>query len=261
MQQNGLTRYLIYQLYHAGLTLREIAPEGNNSDDIHEFRVALRRVRSLVKLYLETAVGFPAQLKSAVKATNSLRELDVLIESLNPSDYPKTFKRLKRMRRDCFKKIFRHGFQKNTLQELHLYYDLLCDSDIDLSAEHLIETVERHFDQSLEIYQTVDEKTSQKKLHALRVEFKNSRYGFEFLRTAGFRDEAEKIACCKKFQNVLGAVQDAYNQIEWLKKLYRKYPLDETAKLLEKRKKELKKLKAASRSVQSGATGGTRSSG
>ncbi|MBN2869316.1 MAG: CHAD domain-containing protein [Campylobacterales bacterium] len=260
MQQNELTRYLVYQLYHAGLILREMAPAGN-SDDIHEFRVALRRIRSLIKLYLKTSIGFPAQLKAAVKATNPLRELDVLIESLDPSEYPKTYKRLKQMRHECFKEIFRQDFKKKTLQELHHYYDLLCGAHIELSANHLMQTVEHRYEQSLSTYEKVDENTSQKKLHALRVEFKNSRYGFEFLRASGLSDEAGKIGQCKKFQNTLGAVQDAYNQIEWLKTLYRKHPLPETLILLEKRKKELKKLKAASRRVQSGATEGTRSSG
>jgi CHAD domain-containing protein len=140
------------------------------------------------------------------------------------------------------------------------YYDTLCDTNPDISEKHLIGTVEKHFEQCLRVYHSMDENASQKEVHRLRVDFKNARYGFEFLREAGLWDEPEKISACKKLQTALGAVQDAYNQIDWLKKLYRRHPCSETEKLLKERKSGLKKLKAASRSARSPERSDTRSS-
>lgn len=260
MRFNPLTRYLTYQLYHAGILLGDVA-RGGKAESVHEFRVALRKVRSLAKLYLKPSTPFPEDLKSAVKATNPIRELDVLIASLDPGDYPKTVRLLKQMRKGLFENLFSDSFSKKTRKALLGYYHLLCGSNPDISPEDLIANVLRPFGASLATFRRIDDKTSQKELHALRVDFKNARYGFEFLRDEGIKDKAAAIGTCKKLQNTLGAVQDGYNQIEWLKKLCKRHPNGETEKLLESRKKELKRLKAASRSALSHAAEDTRLSG
>ena len=257
---NPLSRYITYQLYHAGILLGAAAREGKE-EQIHQFRVALRRSRSLVKLYLDTSVPFPKELKSAVKATNAIRELDVLIASINPSKYPETLKTLQQMRGEYFDDHVTDDFRRSTLESLRRYEDLLCGADPDIPEQELVERVEAHFSSSLDAYRSISDKTTQKELHTLRVDFKNARYGFEFLRDEGIAEEAEKIGECKNLQNILGEVQDGYNQIEWLEMLYKRRPCGETKKLLKKRKKGLEKLRAASRSVLSRAARDTRSSG
>lgn len=259
MEQNGLVRYLLQQITRAE-GLIKIVVRDRKRDDLHEFRIVLRRMRSLSKLYLKTAFPFPKELKSAVRATNPIRELDVLIESIQKKKYPKTAEHLARMRRIQAESLFTPTFRHKTLRSLHRYRDTLRQTDVDISSEQLVRIVEESYFSCREGYNSVDESTPQKKLHALRVEFKNTRYGLEFLNVEGLSDERDKIAECKFFQNSLGAVEDAYNQVFWLKKLYQKHPCAETRKLLEKRKKKVKKLKAASRSAQSCATKDTRSS-
>lgn len=247
MRHSKLTRYLIYQLYHARLILAGLMREGKN-EEIHEFRVALRRVRSLVKLYLKDSISFPDELKSAVKKTNPIRELDVLIESIDPSDFPKTSKMLRQTRRERFHRLFTDSFITNTLQALSRFDHTLCDANPDIADEHFIRTLEEYFKSAVDAYRSLNEETGQKEFHSLRVDFKNIRYGFEFLNAEAVLNKPDTKRECKKFQNTLGAVQDAYNQVHWLKKLYKQNPRDETLRLLKERKKRLKKLKAASRS-------------
>jgi CHAD domain-containing protein len=242
------------------MLLEEITRSGE-SERVHDFRVSLRRVRSLIKLYLHESVPFPAELKSAVRSTNAIRELDVLIESIDPALFPKTLRLLGELRRKHFRKRFTGAFRNEAFCSLNLYYDALCDANLDISAEHLIATVETRYLAGVKKYGEINEKTSQEELHKLRVDFKNIRYGLEFLRAEKFADEKEKIAECKKIQNPLGAVQDAYNQVDWLRKLSRSHPNAETKRLLQERKKGLKKLKAASRSALSPAPAGSRSPG
>lgn len=260
MQLTPLTRYLSYQIYHAGIVLDAIARSGE-AEEIHEFRVSLRRTKSLARLYLNDLLPFPEELKSALKATNSLRELDVLIASLKPSEYPKTLKLLRQMRQERFDALWEKGFYERVPTMLRQYYDTLCAANPAIDSAQLVTTVEGGFKTALARYRTVDENTPQKELHQLRVDFKISRYGLEFLRAERLGEESEKIEACKRVQNTLGNVQDAYNQVEWLRKLYRLRPNAETKRLLKERKKGLKKLKAASRSALSRAAVDTHLSG
>lgn len=260
MRLNAVTRYLIDQLNHAASLLERVAQK-RKRDDVHEFRVALRRVRSLAKLYLEASAPFPNELKSAIKATNPIRELDVLIESVREKKYPKTAKYLARMRRKRARSLFTPEYARETLSRLHGYCDTLTHTHPAIPRNQLIRIVEESYNGCLEGYNGLDEKTPQKEFHRLRVKFKNTRYGLEFLNAAGMRNEHDKISECKSFQNSMGAVQDGYNQILWLKKIARKHPYSEIKKLLKKRKKKVRKLKAASRSAQSSGIRDTRSSG
>ncbi|MGD9716031.1 MAG: CHAD domain-containing protein [Sulfuricurvum sp.] len=248
MRLNVLTQYLTYQLYHA-LTLLDALMQNRGSGDVHDFRIAIRRVRSVTALFLSGSVPFPSELKAAVKSTNPIRELDVLIESLKPKRYPKTCRTLSLLRGRHADAAFSPEFKTQTLNAIRNHYDTLCDADPDISSTHLIDTVERYYASALSDYGRICPETSQKELHRLRVRFKNARYGLEFLASSQLREEHRKIAECKKIQNRLGRVQDAYNQVEWLKKVYKRSPSSETAELLRERKKELKALKAASRSA------------
>lgn len=250
MRLNVVTQYLTYQLYHA-LTLLDTLVRSNDSKEVHNFRIAIRRVRSLTTLYLKESVPFPHELKSVVKSTNAIRELDVLIESLNKKRSPKTCHQLSRLRREYLDSSLTSEFKAQALLAIRNYYESLCDANPDINPEHLIQTVERHYSSAVADYAAINDTTSQKELHQLRIRFKNARYGLEFLNTALIRDEHNKIAECKKIQNQLGAVQDAYNQIEWLRKVQKHAPSSETAGVLKKRKKWLKQLKAASRSARS----------
>lgn len=250
MRLNVVTQYLTYQLYHA-LTLLDTLVRSHESEEVHDFRIAIRRVRSLTTLYLKESVPFPRELKNAVKSTNAIRELDVLIESLSQKRSPKTCRQLSRLRRECLDSSFTAEFKAQTLLAIRNYYDTLCDADPDINADHLIQTVEGHYSSAVADYAAINDATAQKELHQLRVRFKNARYGLEFLNTAQLKNEHGKISECKKIQNQLGAVQDAYNQIEWLKKVQMHAPSSETAGVLKERKKWLKKLKAASRSARS----------
>lgn len=250
MRTNVVTRYLIDQLNHAAWLL-DAAARKKKSDDLHDFRVALRRVRSLIKLYLKASVVFPKELKATVQATNPIRELDVLIESLKKKKYPGTVKRLARMRRKRARRLFTDEFLRETLNSLHCFRDTLSHTHPAIAQDRLRQIVEESYLSCRERYGAINDNTTKKELHSLRVAFKNTRYGLEFLQASGLRDEHAKINECKSFQNTLGAVQDGYNQVSWLKKLLRKHPCAETRKLLKRRKKKVKKLKAASRSAQS----------
>lgn len=112
----------------------------------------------------------------------------------------------------------------------------------------MIQKVLTHYQHCLDSYLALETDADPKTLHRLRIEFKDARYGFEFLEISDLHHCKEVISHCKQLQNSLGAIQDTVNQINLLKKIYQQYPLAETKELLQKRKKELQKLKDTTRS-------------
>lgn len=242
MEASSLTRYLLYQLYHSRHMLHTFA-ETQKEEHLHEFRISLRQTRSLVKLFVEDTLPFPEALKTAVKATNPLRELDVLLDSLTSAEYPKLLKQLSKIRKDTFKSLFSADFEKHVFARLDEYYDLIAQSNPDFIPEILTQRVLTHYQHCLKTYQLLKQDAKPKRLHRLRIEFKDARYGFEFLELSDIHKSRKIIQHCKRLQNRLGAVQDALNQIEWLEKLYQTHPSSALKALLHKQNKSFKKLK------------------
>jgi len=242
MEANKLTQYLLYQLYHARVLLHSLQ-HGGKVEEIHELRVTLRRIRSLIKLFLNKSVPFPKILKFAMQETNSIRELDVLIDSLSRSKYPKLFKYLTKLRKQSFKSLFTPVYLNKTLSLIDEYSTLISESNPDFISEILIQKVLTHYQHCLDSYLALPNDADPKMLHRLRIEFKDARYGFEFLEISDLHHCTEVISHCKQLQNTLGAVQDSVNQIDLLKKIYQELPSSEVKELLQKQKKELQKLK------------------
>lgn len=251
MKLSPLTRYLTYQLYHTLHLIFHILSDGE-STDIHHFRIAIRRTRSLLHLYPDPKSAFPPLLKEAVKQTNILREIDVLLQSVTSENYPKTYKRLTALRAEHFASVFTEKFKQEVAQTLHTYYDELCKYNRELLPEESIAIAETYFKECEKEYFSLPEKATRKELHRLRIKFKNARYGLEFLNESSLADEEGKINICKTYQNTLGAIQDTYNQIKLLKQIDTYYPSEETKKLIQKRKKKLdglKKVRVSNRSA------------
>lgn len=250
MEASSLTRYLLYQLYHARYSLHIFA-ETKKGEYLHEFRIALRQTRSLVKLFLNDTLPFPEPLKAAIKETNPIRELDVLLNSLNSSEYPKLFKQLSKIRKDTTKTLITKEFIKHVSILLDQYYNLIAQTNPNFISEILIERVLAHYQHCLHTHKNLKENTKPKTLHRLRIGFKDARYGFEFLEISDIHECREIIQHCKQMQNSLGTVQDALNQIEWLEKLYQSHPSPALKELMLKQTKALKKLKDTTLSERS----------
>ncbi len=259
MEANRLTRYLNYQLYHARVLLHALQYSAKE-EQIHEFRVTLRRLRSLVKLFLAPSIPFPKALKRAMQETNAIRELDVLLGSLSHSKYPKLFKYLLKLRKKSLKTLFTPKYIDNTLQLIDEYTSLISEANPDFLSEILIQKVLTHYQHCLDTYLALKPDSDPKTLHRLRIEFKDARYGFEFLEIADLHHCQEVITHCKQLQNSLGKLQDTVNQIDLLKKIGQELPIPEVKELLEKQKKELQKFKETIRSELSHNDGDSRSS-
>lgn len=244
MEIGHLTRYLSYHVYNAVLLLPKISAK-SDIELLHQFRVSIRRCRALLKLYVPEYYALQAVLRSVVQHTNTLRELDVFVYSVDSETYPELSRILKQHRNEQYLALLTDTFVTQTSISLLMLYDSLMELNPEIDATHLIERAEEHYQKSLDGYISITKHTSEEVLHELRIHFKITRYALEFLQQSSLHNEQKKIKECKKIQEHLGKVQDAANQLELLKSFCEAYPLDECHRLLKARKRELKNLKKA----------------
>ncbi|MDD2266493.1 CHAD domain-containing protein [Sulfuricurvum sp.] len=245
MKPTPLTQYLLYQLYHGRIKFQEFHADRHPAS-LHAFRIAMRKVRSIAKLLLdETTFAFPQFLKEGIKTTNDLRELDVLIGSLEK--YPKIRKELLLIRPKQFEERLSELFCEALLQNLDATYTLIYESDPAIFREIAVQKVLTHYQHCLDELNALTGDEKPKDLHKLRIMFKDARYGFEFLNVSDLHPSAELIDYCRTMQERLGHVQDYVNQLEWLTTFAAENPALDLSELIAKRKKKLKKLKESAK--------------
>ncbi len=257
--ENKLIPYLLYLLYHTRIQLQSLR-FGRDAERIHELRVTLRKIRSLNKLFVETPHPYLKFLKTTMESTNTLRDLDVLLESLSRSRTPAIVKTLAKQRKNRFDALFTPTYIDKTLIIIDAYSTALMEEENFLLSDVLIQKVLNHYEHCLESYLALKKGADPKTLHQLRIRFKDARYGFEFLEISGIHHCQELIVHCKEFQTLLGAIQDKVNQITLLKELSKESPSLELEELIKKEKKKLQKLKETTQSELSHNAGGSRSS-
>lgn len=242
MNTSPLIKYLSCQLYSA-ITQAQLIEIKGDIEHLHGFRVAIRRSRSLLKLYRPDAYAIISVLKEIVQKTNGLRELDVFLLTLDSAKYPKLTENLKGLRDERFEIIWSESFTDETISSLNRLYDELHNMPIDLSDESLVTKAEKFYTKSLRSFKELVKDESADKLHELRIRFKISRYALEFLNESGLYDEKKKIKECKQIQDHFGDIQDMSNQLQLLKYFCDENPIKECKKLIKERKRYLRSLK------------------
>ena len=241
MQTSQIIRYLIRQLDTA-IGLNDAISFKGDPENLHQFRVALRRIRSLLTLYFPDAYAFDEIIKTIFKNTNELRELDVLLMSIDPNKYEKLYSALHKHRKERFKKRLPakvRAAQKEVLHNLHTDFIFFYVDDPEMPLERIALD---NYSKAMERYKKRSKKSSEALLHQLRIDFKIARYALEFLHEEGYLDSTKVIRKCKKILEKLGSIQDSTNQLQFLEKICKRLELHECKTLLKARKKAHKKL-------------------
>jgi len=242
MKNEPLREYLAFQFNSA----LQNSPKISYCADIeylHKFRVAIRRSRSLLKLFQPNAYAFNAILKELAQKTNELRELDVFLDSLDPIAYPKLSKKIRKYRKKRFVEICNDTFNQTTIKKLRQLHDEIQVLSLPNKKKELIESTEKFYSEGLRAFHDLHKDTSNEALHELRIKFKTSRYALEFLHRCNLRNKRKDIEECKQIQDHLGEVQDTANQIDWLEHFCESNPCKECRQLIKERKAYLNLLK------------------
>ncbi len=192
------------------LELARTLPERPSPTAIHDLRVTARRIQVMFRLLpkqahsSESTFMFGLVLKSILKATSQLRDLDTLMETIEPyrSELPpEVFLSLENERSDS---AARAKAAMEVLTEAP-------SSDLDTSeirgkrlSRRLRKRVRKHGRRAAELLGNVLEDESKvKDLHALRIEVKKLRYLLEL----GSKIPPE-LPVMTKWQDSLGGVHD-----------------------------------------------------
>lgn len=238
-----LKTYLVRQLLSAKAALLDVEKE-EEIEALHRFRVALRRYRSVLAAYEEELYALQAVAKVMLKHTNALREIDIFLDTLDTDKYPNLAAAIRKHRRKLYKAewdaetVSRFSGMLNTLMsdtlEMRFSYD---DTMLILRGDELCSRAEAFHDR---LHKNIDEEA----IHATRIMYKQARYVLEFLAETSLADERKRIKRIKKTLEKFGDIQDAANQLQWLKRFCRNNPSDECRALYRQRRKKLLKLKA-----------------
>ena len=215
-----------------------------DSEFTHQYRVNLRKARSLLSLFRKALI--PAryrvlrlQLKNMAKATNRLRDLDVFLldqqyygamlpEQFQPG-LKALFARLRRQRRQVWKRVVASMLEQDYLDQV-AELERQLQQPPDLVGSYAQGPVARRVSRKiLSQYRriqrdgaAIDATTPDEQIHDLRIEAKKMRYLLELFAELFPRDKVrELIKALKKMQDNLGRFNDYSSQGLFLEELRR----------------------------------------
>ncbi len=209
-----------------------------DSERLHQLRVALRKLRSVLTLLakhlqITEAKELAKLAKEVMRNTNEARDLDVYIEWLDqyenqnsPDSLSQSLtsikKRLEQKRQSAYEKL------KNVLQNdeyttlLHMLHQFSQTKPSQkypaiLLGKKLILQLSQKIVKKAQI---LTKKSKPHKYHLVRIEIKKLRYMLEFFSPIFDQKKFEKIITrIKRFQDILGYHQDTMVQIEYIEHL------------------------------------------
>lgn len=237
-----LVTYLSAQLTRAEILLMQIALD-KDPENLHQFRVSLRRSISVMSTYVDDDKTLKKMLKPLLKSTNVLREIDVLVMGIDESKYPVLLHDLSAYRAVLYKK---HWNSEKIAMHLHVLQEaskVLATVQQNIPNAMLCKTALREYGQAMALSKELTPDSKAKQIHKVRIQCKKARYTLEFIEASGLLEVAEKIKKCKNILNHFGAIQDAVNQLDLLKHFCKDCASTECDRLYKERKQELKRLK------------------
>jgi len=225
--EEGLQNELLEKLQELILYHNKFVENPENFDNLHDFRVAIRKIRTLLKfgkplIEDENLNYWLEKFDNITEMTNSLRETDVLIEeyrsflSVTKQDklnHPLTNKLLEERQNKLNQiyPLFSEG--KFTSLFLGFWYWLLegaflVDDSVNLKLKKFVkERLNDWIRRALKRLKKTD-LNNEEDLHKLRITAKNLRYSLETFSFVLKPSTKEMISRLKKIQDILGYIHD-----------------------------------------------------
>ena len=213
----------------------------HDSEFLHDYRIALRKIRSVVSLFKgvyspEQADALKARFSALMAVTGPLRDLDVyLIErptylGMVPADLRPgvdlLFDRFARKRRTAQRALIRHLQSDAYAAEIAGLEKLFAKPrkrlDPGPEADHAVKDyaqflIRKRYRKVRKIALGIDAGTPDEEVHELRIQCKKLRYLMEFFAPLfGTRDMKRLIKSMKRLQDNLGMFNDSVVQQESL---------------------------------------------
>ncbi|WP_038886676.1 CHAD domain-containing protein [Vibrio rotiferianus] len=266
-----LPRFFSHEFSYAR-QLEQGVKAGENLEFNHQYRVTLRRIRSLSQLLKDVLPSFERHLlarnlRILMKQTNYLRDLDVFVaEKSSYLDKQLKYQRAltsifdhiqhsreveqKRvsdwLETDCYRKTC--VIIENSLHRASVHESLETEMG---TLEYANQKISLHAGKIYKLSRKLGTQSSDDDIHKLRIECKKLRYLLDFF-TNLYPKKAhnQNIHQLKLMQNRLGDFNDSVTQIAFLSSLKSKYDLGkkgkQTIRSLIKQKKVLRSQQRAS---------------
>jgi CHAD domain-containing protein len=243
------------------LSHEEGTRSGEDIEDLHDMRVATRRMRAAFDLFQESfdpKVARPLlkRLKSTGRALGAVRDMDVFVE--NARKYASS---LPEADRDGLAPLIAEWLQERELhrREMIVHLDSRDYQRFKRRFNRFVQTPglgvnqpdpERPLEQlvrnavpqiiyqrlgNVRAYETVLENASLDQLHALRIEAKKLRYAVEFFREVLGPEAKDVINTLKKLQDHLGELNDARVACQLLSEFLEKWEMRQATQPLSSR--------------------------
>jgi len=153
-----LSEYLLNQIFNALEYLPHISPD-SDIEVLHQFRVNLRRAISLLKLYRPDSPEL-IYLKKIHKTTNELRELDVLLESINAMLHHELYHIIKRYRERLFNMTITDEWLEKSGEQLVNFSKQFSVQDVNETADHLQNVALKFYDDTIVEFEHISPEAS-----------------------------------------------------------------------------------------------------
>lgn len=243
MEISPLHTYLLAQLKRAEGLLQQIHSD-RDYENLHQYRVCMRRIRSLLLVYFKESDRPEDILKPLLKSTNILRETDVFVMGVDAMQYPLLTKELKKYRKEIYLQHWSEDTLQVHLKALNRLLEDLPTRQQKVPDAFLSNIALEQYEEVLVLTKGLSDISSAKKIHKVRIRCKQARYVLEFIEESGLRSVGKEIKKCKNIQKHFGDIQDAANQLKFLKHFCKIYGSDECHSLYKERKAALKSLKS-----------------
>lgn len=225
-----------------------------NIECLHDFRVSLRKIRSMLAIDQEihpkrSFENTQASIRSLVKPTNRLRDLDVLMELLKhrskAGSYQKKRKALaikdvidlvKKQQKQEAKSISHYLISTDYLWHINnainaLQQQLSAGVKQNFSHKHMHEGLIQQYNHSLNIWLIKKDNAKDKQIHELRIHLKKIRYWLDCFSAYFPKKNLQRaMSDLKNLQTILGRFNDSCNQIILLESLDKEDKLSSMSK-------------------------------
>ncbi len=199
-------------------------------EHLHQFRVNLRKIRSLLQIHKElfekrVYKKLKNSLKDIASSTNKKRDLDVFMDSLSKSDTSKLeaflsylYKQKESEDKKIYEKLNSWHFQtfifdmEQFLKHIHFYTNNLAKLPAKKEARKSIKKMKKEIKN---ILAKLSNNSDMNTLHNLRIKFKKLRYLIECYEELLKKKKVKKMRkIAVKYQNSLGKINDLNSEIE-----------------------------------------------
>lgn len=221
-------RIILLKFYLNILYYRDRLLETHEDEDLHQFRVNIRKSRAFIKTFgflfeRELDVLLLTQLSKIASFTNKKRDLDVIKKELTTilekksklhqeidTDLSSEKKRINLMLQSQNLQEFLDSYYTILIEGEHLFVPHTKDAKIKKSAKKVIQKLQHTIQKRIK---SLKKHFSVEKLHKIRISFKKLRYLLEeFQHLFKKKDISKSILQMKELQTILGDLNDTVNQ-------------------------------------------------